>query len=124
MLSPTERPPASAAPRLAASISPGPPPVITAKPWSARQAAVSRQSSYQRWPSAIRAEPKTETPSSTSRRASKPRVDLRADPVEPLLVSRLDVAGNAEQVLVALRSAAPVRPAKCPRRDSNPRRAA
>src|SRR6478672_3058811 len=72
MLRPTERPPASAAPRLAASIRPGPPPVITVKPWSARQAAVSRQSSYQLWPSGIRAEPKTETPSSMSRRASKP----------------------------------------------------
>ena len=45
---PDRSPPASAAPRLAASIRPGPPPVITVKPWSVRQAAVSRQSSYQR----------------------------------------------------------------------------
>ena len=38
MLQPTERPPASRAPRLAASIRPGPPPVITVKPsWLTRR---------------------------------------------------------------------------------------
>src|SRR5881394_1289284 len=73
MLRPTESPPASAAPRLAASIKPGPPPVMTVNPSCARQAAVSRQSSYQRWSSGTRAEPKIETPSSMSRSASKPR---------------------------------------------------
>ena len=39
MLQPTERPPASRAPRLAASITPGPPPVITVKPRPAERAA-------------------------------------------------------------------------------------
>ena len=37
MLKPTDRPPASWAPRLAASITPGPPPVTTAKPASAKR---------------------------------------------------------------------------------------
>src|SRR6476469_6754402 len=71
MLSPIDSPPASLAPRFAASISPGPPPVITVYPCLLRQAAVSRLSSYQGWSSVTRAEPKIETPSSTSRRASK-----------------------------------------------------
>ena len=42
MLSPTESTPASWAPRLAASIVPGPPPVITAKPGLAERAARPR----------------------------------------------------------------------------------
>src|SRR5215216_4180378 len=80
MLSPTESPPASAAPRLAASIKPGPPPVITAKPCLARQAEVSRR--------------------------VEATVDLLADPVEPPLVQRLGVVGDSEQVLVVLRPCA------------------
>ena len=39
MLQPTERPPSSRAPRLAASIMPGPPPVITVKPSALTRAA-------------------------------------------------------------------------------------
>ena len=39
MLQPIERPPASKAPRLAASMTPGPPPVITANPELRQQAA-------------------------------------------------------------------------------------
>ena len=38
-LQPTDRPPASCAPRLAASITPGPPPVITVKPRLRQRAA-------------------------------------------------------------------------------------
>src|SRR6478672_1458827 len=78
MLRPIDSPPASLAPRLAASISPGPPPVITLKPCLTRQAAVSRVSSYQGWSSGTRAEPKSETPFSMSRRASKaPSISAR-----------------------------------------------
>ena len=39
MLHPTERPPASLAPRFAASINPGPPPVMTVKPRRAKRLA-------------------------------------------------------------------------------------
>ncbi len=42
MLQPTDGPPASRAPRLAASITPGPPPVITVKPSRATAAPTSR----------------------------------------------------------------------------------
>ena len=42
MLKPTERPPPSLQPRFAASITPGPPPVTTAKPASAKSRPVSR----------------------------------------------------------------------------------
>ena len=46
MLKPTERPPASLQPRFAASITPGPPPVTTANPASAKIRAVSRARRY------------------------------------------------------------------------------
>ena len=46
MLSPTEVAPASRAPRLAASISPGPPPVITANPASPIARPISRARAY------------------------------------------------------------------------------
>ena len=48
---PTESPPPSWQPRFAASITPGPPPVTTAQPASAKRRAVSRASSYGRDPS-------------------------------------------------------------------------
>ncbi len=46
MLQPTESPPASKAPRFAASMMPGPPPVITANPSRASREAVSRAALY------------------------------------------------------------------------------
>ena len=61
MLKPTESPPASLQPRFAASITPGPPPVTTAKPASANAPAVARACSYVGAPSAMRADPKIET---------------------------------------------------------------
>ena len=61
MLKPTERPPPSLHPRFAASITPGPPPVTTAKPASAKRCPVSRAAAYVVEPSATRAEPKIET---------------------------------------------------------------
>ncbi len=45
MLNPTEIPPPSFAPRLAASITPGPPPVTTDQPARAKSRAVSRAAS-------------------------------------------------------------------------------
>ncbi len=42
MLNPTDSPPASLHPRFAASITPGPPPVTTAKPASANARPVAR----------------------------------------------------------------------------------
>ena len=61
MLKPTESPPPSLQPRLAASITPGPPPVTTAKPDSAKSRPVSRAARYGRESSVTRAEPKIET---------------------------------------------------------------
>ena len=49
-------------------------------------------------------------------------LDLVVDPLQAGVVFALDVAGNTEQVLVSL--PLPRSPSKCPRRDSNPRRAA
>ena len=45
MLNPTESPPPSLAPRFAASITPGPPPVTTVNPASAKRRPTSRASS-------------------------------------------------------------------------------
>ena len=45
MLKPTESPPPSLQPRFAASMTPGPPPVTTAKPASANARPVARASS-------------------------------------------------------------------------------
>ena len=61
MLQPIERPPPSRQPRLAASMIPGPPPVMIAKPLSARRRAMVRASSYAGVPSSTRAEPKIVT---------------------------------------------------------------
>ncbi len=44
MLQPTDTPPASFAPRFAASISPGPPPVITVNPACASAVPIRRVS--------------------------------------------------------------------------------
>ena len=65
MLKPTERPPPSLAPRFAASITPGPPPVTTASPASANSRAVARAASY------VSASPRRCAPS----RRSRPRGD-------------------------------------------------
>src|SRR6266511_1110079 len=62
MRKPTETPPASRAPRFAASITPGPPPVMTAKPSSANVRPVRRACSYIGLLRSIRAEPKIVAP--------------------------------------------------------------
>ena len=75
MLKPTESPPPSCAPRFAASITPGPPPVTTAQPRSAKQP--SRPRAPARTPgcrSSIRAEPKIAAAGRSI------RVDLRRSP--------------------------------------------
>src|SRR5919201_3885768 len=73
MLKPTERPPASRAPRFAASITPGPPPVITAQPAWAKRRATARASRYGAESSPTRAEPNIVTAGrSICATASKP----------------------------------------------------
>ena len=85
MLKPTESPPASRAPRFAASITPGPPPVID-RPAALGEAASDRaRGLVGGMPSSIRAEPKTATagrsirvellrsPRGTRARSSRPR---------------------------------------------------
>ena len=72
MPSPIERPPASEQPRLAASIAPGPPPVITAKPASASAAPSSRPISYSAMVAGVRAEPNTVTARGSSASMPKP----------------------------------------------------
>ena len=61
MSSPIEGTPASRAPRLAASMIPGPPPVMIAKPASPSSRAASRARSYSGSSRGVRAEPKIET---------------------------------------------------------------
>ena len=78
MPKPTESPPPSRQPRFAASINPGPPPVTTAQPASAKSRAVSRASSYGRDPAGARADPKHETAGrSICSTASKPERNSR-----------------------------------------------
>jgi hypothetical protein len=72
MLQPTDRPPASRQPWLAAAMMPGPPPVVTAKPARASRRPRSRAAWYIGSASGVRAEPKTLTAAPTSARASKP----------------------------------------------------
>src|SRR5215472_13871385 len=69
---PTETPPASAAPLFAASMIPGPPPVMTAYPAPLSAAAISSASSYCGVPGSVRAEPKTETAMPSSASSPKP----------------------------------------------------
>src|SRR6185312_1529167 len=56
MPSPTDTPPASQAPRLAASIAPGPPPVMTAYPASTRSRPTSLPRAYSGSSACTRAE--------------------------------------------------------------------
>ena len=72
MSRPIEATPASLAPRLAASMTPGPPPVMIAKPASPSLRAASRACSYSGWPGGVRAEPKTETALPTCASDAKP----------------------------------------------------
>ena len=72
MLSPIESAPASRAPRLAASMAPGPPPVMTARPASPTMRAVSRASAYSGSSGGVRAEPKNDAAGPTWASASKP----------------------------------------------------
>src|SRR5918995_752143 len=79
MLKPTETAPPSCAPRLAASIAPGPPPVMTLKLAFANSRAVSRAAEYTGCCSRMRAEPKIETAGlGIFATASKPLVNSSA----------------------------------------------
>ena len=72
MFSPIEGAPASRAPRLAASMIPGPPPVMIAKPASPSIRAVARAAAYSGSCAGVRAEPKIDTAAPTCASASKP----------------------------------------------------
>ncbi len=75
MFAPTETPPAPMAPRFAASMIPGPPPVIVANPAFASAAPTSRAAAYIGSPSRVRAEPKTVTAGPIPASASKPETN-------------------------------------------------
>ena len=72
MSRPIDGTPASRAPRLAASMIPGPPPVMIAKPASPSGRAAARARSYSGWSGGVRAEPKIETALPTCASAAKP----------------------------------------------------
>ena len=72
MFRPTESPRPSRAPRLAASIRPGPPPVMMAKPRRASSADSARAASYIGSGGRTRAEPKNVTAGPIVASASKP----------------------------------------------------
>src|SRR5262245_24678648 len=72
MLHPMDRPPPSLAPRFAASMMPGPPPVMIANPSLASIRAVSYAALYSALFSGVRAEPKIVTALRMSERMSKP----------------------------------------------------
>ena len=73
MFRPTEQAPASCAPRLAASIAPGPPPVMTLKPASPSARPMRRASAYSGWVTGVRAEPNTETAGGIAAMTRNPR---------------------------------------------------
>src|ERR1700674_27641 len=75
ILKPTLRPPPSLQPRFAASITPGPPPVITAQPASPKSFAVARAAAYSDESSPIRADPRREHADHEQRREA----DVQAD---------------------------------------------
>ena len=70
MFRPIDSAPASWAPRLAASMTPGPPPVMIVNPASPSSRAVSRAAAYTGSLSGSRAEPKIEIPAVTWASAS------------------------------------------------------
>src|ERR671914_1016140 len=72
MPSPIDNAPASRAPRLAASITPGRPPVMTAIPSSPIMRAVSRARAYSGSSGGVRAEPKKDAAAPTCASARKP----------------------------------------------------
>ncbi len=70
--SPMDVPPALCAPAFAASMIPGPPPVITAYPASASSRPTSTACAQSGWSAGVRAEPNTDTVGPTSARAPNP----------------------------------------------------
>ena len=83
MLQPIERPLASSAPRLAASMIPGPPPVITGMPACASSRAVSTAAGYCGSSGLVRAEPKIDTPSLHVRQVVEAPDELAHDAEHP-----------------------------------------
>ena len=72
MPSPTDLPPTCEAPKLAASMMPGPPPVITATPSPAILLATRQAAWYMGSDLGVRADPKTATAGPSSASAPKP----------------------------------------------------
>ena len=83
---------------------------MTLKPCLARQAPVSRQSSYQRWPSGDPGGAEDGDAVVDVAQGVEAGVDLVADAVEAEVVLALDVSGDAEQMLVVRLPPAPVYP--------------
>ena len=111
MLQPTEWPPASLAPRLAASMMPGPPPVMTVKPASARRRPDLAGQRVVSVVSVKRAEPNTVTHGPTKCSAAEAPHNLPENThgVHQLVTARL----RAEQELrlgPRWRSLAPIGP--------------
>ena len=104
MLQPIDRPPASLAPRLAASMMPGPPPVMIAKPCLGERrppGVARRRSSGSRRP--MRAEPKMLTAGPTSGEGVEALDELAHDPQHAPRVGVLEVVGRsarAEKLLI------------------------
>src|SRR4051812_8063155 len=97
MFSPTDSAPASRAPRLAASIEPGPPPVITARPRSPSRRPTSRASPYSGESSGVRAEPNTDT--------ARPTSDIRTNALASSSRMRSRRSSSARTVCTRLVSA-------------------
>lgn len=124
MPSPTESPPASLAPRLAASITPGPPPVITAYPARARAAPSSSASRHSGLSGMLRAEPKTLTAGGRSARVSKPSTNsdrMRSARQASLVFQSPRPRESSSRWSAVLLGMAPRRSVTAPRCRSRPR---
>ena len=95
MLHPIERPPPSFAPRFAASMIPGPAPVMIAKPFSARMRAVSCAARYCGSCGSVRADPKIATPLVMSARLSKPSMNSDMIRITRQVSCRVKSVGSA-----------------------------
>ena len=109
---PTETPPASWAPLLAAFMAPGPPPVITANPASTRARPMRTPASHSAEPGAVRAEPKTLMAGPSS--ASAPKPSTNSDWMR--ITRHGSVCTHSEGPAVSSSRWSVVLPCTCPRR--------
>src|SRR3546814_16920802 len=96
MVRPIDNAPASRAPRLAASITPGPPPVITSKPAQPRASAPARDAAYSSVSETDRAQPISDTALVTPLR-SPPRLASPSHTLYPLPLSLCIHSGHPEE---------------------------